>query len=146
RAQRDAAELFEDGGDTIKLGPRHRFSVNRQELDLTALPRGDTLCLHLIGTDYFEPIDDAALQAPRPYWNRGSHRNQPSWHAPSIWPSASSERPRPGATGSRSTRCMRRVSNPAASSPCCDVSPNRATAKATSAACTTTTPRASPGP
>src|SRR5690606_17548669 len=54
RAQRDAAELFEDGGDTIKLGPRHRFSVNRQELDLTALPRGDTLCLHLIGTDYFE--------------------------------------------------------------------------------------------
>ena len=71
RSQRDAAELFEDGGDTIKLGPRHRFSVNRQELDLTALPRGDTLCLHLIGTDYFEPIDDAELQALRAYWEQG---------------------------------------------------------------------------
>src|SRR5690606_33501643 len=46
-------------------------SVNRQELDLTALPRGDTLCLHLIGTDYFEPIDDAELQALRPYWEQG---------------------------------------------------------------------------
>jgi len=68
RALRDRSELFEDGGGVIKLGPRHRFSVNTQELDLTLMPRGDALNLHLTGTDFFEPIDDAGLDAAREYW------------------------------------------------------------------------------
>ena len=37
RALRDKSELFEEGGDVIRLGPRHRFSVNTQELDLTLM-------------------------------------------------------------------------------------------------------------
>ena len=49
---RDKSELFEEGGDVIRLGPRHRFSVNTQELDLTLMPRGDALYLHLTGTDF----------------------------------------------------------------------------------------------
>ena len=68
RGLRDRSDLFEQGGQVIKLGPRHRFSVNTQELDLTLLPRGDALHLHLTGTDYFEPLHDPRLDAARAYW------------------------------------------------------------------------------
>lgn len=68
RALRDRSELFEDGGDIIRLG-RHRFSVNTQELDLTLLPRGDHLVLHLTGTDYLEPLQDDELDSLREYWS-----------------------------------------------------------------------------
>ncbi|MCK7595549.1 DNA repair ATPase [Pseudomarimonas salicorniae] len=69
RGLRDKTDLFEAGGEVIKLGPRHRFSVNTQPLDLTLLPRGEQLALHLTGTDYFAPIEDPALDALRPYWS-----------------------------------------------------------------------------
>ncbi|CAD5107518.1 DNA repair ATPase [Zestomonas carbonaria] len=68
RALRDKSELFEEGGNVIRLGPRHRFSVNTQELDLTLLPRGDGLYLHLTGTDFLEPLRNAELEALRDYW------------------------------------------------------------------------------
>ncbi len=67
RALRDRSDLFEDGGNVIKLG-RHRFSVNTQPLDLTILPRGDGLALHLTGTDYMEPLHDDKLAALREFW------------------------------------------------------------------------------
>ena len=69
RALRDRSDLFEDGGNVIKLGPRHRFSVNTQALDLTLLPRGDHLAVHLTGTDFMEPLQDAALAELQPYWS-----------------------------------------------------------------------------
>lgn len=69
RALRDRSELFEDGGNVIKLGPRHRFSVNTQPLDLTLLPRGDQLAIHLTGTDFMEPIDNPELTALKPFWS-----------------------------------------------------------------------------
>ncbi len=69
RALRDKTELFEGDGSVIKLGPRHRFSVNTQELDLTLMARGDTLCLHLTGTDYLEPLQRPELEALRDYWS-----------------------------------------------------------------------------
>ncbi|MBD2795754.1 DNA repair ATPase [Xenorhabdus sp. 18] len=69
RSLRDKTEIYEDGGNVIKLGPRHRFSVNTQELDLTILPRGDHLYLHLTGTDYQEPIDNPQLEFLQPYWS-----------------------------------------------------------------------------
>lgn len=69
RALRDRNELFEEGGNVIKLGPRHRFSVNTQELDLTVLPRGDGLSLHLTGTEFFAPVRDAELDALRDFWS-----------------------------------------------------------------------------
>ena len=71
RALRDKTDLYEDGGNVVRLGPRHRFSVNTQELDLTLLPRGDALALHLTGTDYYAPVDDAEFDALRAYWQSG---------------------------------------------------------------------------
>jgi len=68
RVLRDKSDIYEGGGSVIKLGPRHKFSVNTQELDLTILPRGDDLNIHLSGTDYFEVIDDPALRELKPYW------------------------------------------------------------------------------
>ncbi|MGP9689578.1 DNA repair ATPase [Psychrobacter sp. AOP22-C1-C5] len=69
---KDKSDLFEDGGQIIKLG-KHRFSVNTQPLDLTLLSRQQTdgkrvLNLHLTGTDYYEVLDNAELNALRPYW------------------------------------------------------------------------------
>ncbi|HEY1136865.1 MAG TPA: DNA repair ATPase [Xanthomonadaceae bacterium] len=77
RALRDRTELFEDGGNVIKLGPRHRFSVNTQELDLTVLPREDGLALHLTGTEFFAPVRDAELDALRDFWSLGLESESP---------------------------------------------------------------------
>ena len=78
RALRDRTELFEDGGNVIKLGPRHRFSVNTQELDLTVLPRGDGLALHLTGTEFFAPVRDPELDALRDYWQLSLESESPA--------------------------------------------------------------------
>ena len=69
RGLRDKNELYEDGGATIRLGPRHRFSVNTQELDLTILPQDSRLNLSLTGTDYLEAINDACFDELKDYWN-----------------------------------------------------------------------------
>ena len=68
RSLRDKTELYIDDGRVIQLGPRHRFNVNRESLDLTIIPRDDSLYLHLVGTQFFERIDDAELNALEPYW------------------------------------------------------------------------------
>lgn len=68
RTLRDRADLEGDGGALIRLG-RHRFSVNTQALDLTLLPRGDHLALHLTGTQFMEPLRDPALDAGRAFWD-----------------------------------------------------------------------------
>ncbi|WP_437605543.1 DNA repair ATPase [Sorangium sp. So ce834] len=69
RALRDREDLFEGGGDVIKLG-RHRFNVSTQVLELTLVPHGDGLALHLTGTDFFEPIEDPALEGARDLWGQ----------------------------------------------------------------------------
>ncbi|MFC1748463.1 DNA repair ATPase [Pseudomonadota bacterium] len=68
RALRDKSDIYEDGGQIIKLGPRHKFSVNTQELDLTIIPRNEALNLHLTGTDFYTEIEDPALNALSDYW------------------------------------------------------------------------------
>ncbi|MFT7559385.1 MAG: hypothetical protein ACI93R_001296 [Flavobacteriales bacterium] len=69
RSLRDKSDLYEGGGSIIKLGPRHRFLVNTQELDLTLLPRNNTLNLHLTGTDYFDVIDNPELSELSAFWS-----------------------------------------------------------------------------
>ena len=69
RTQRDKQDIFEDGGNIIKLG-RHRFSVNTQEMDLTIVPKKEALALHLSGTDYFDAIEDQRLVALQGYWQQ----------------------------------------------------------------------------
>jgi DNA repair ATPase/ATPase family protein associated with various cellular activities (AAA) len=67
RGQRDKADLFE--GELVKLG-EHRFVVNTQPLELMIVPNGDGLALHLTGTDFYEPVDDARLTAARELWGQ----------------------------------------------------------------------------
>ncbi|MEN0063958.1 MAG: DNA repair ATPase [Myxococcota bacterium] len=73
RALRDQIDLF-DADDLIRLG-KHRFTVNRQPLQLTLVPHptdaGDPgLALHLNGTDFTEPVDDPAFATTQPYWDQ----------------------------------------------------------------------------
>ncbi|MFE2164376.1 DNA repair ATPase [Streptomyces sp. NPDC059447] len=69
RALRDRAELYADGGRTVRLG-RHRFAVNTQPLELTLVPQGDRLAFALTGTDYRSPVTDPGFEATRPYWGQ----------------------------------------------------------------------------
>ncbi len=69
RQLKDRQELFVDGAMVIKLG-KHRFSVNAQPLDLTTVLRDDQMCLHLTGTNFFEPIEDAELVSARDVWQQ----------------------------------------------------------------------------
>ena len=75
RGQRDKADIYEDGGNVIKLGPRHRFSVTTQELDLTILPRNGQQTIHLNGTDFYEAIDSDELNDLKDYWEL-SHESE----------------------------------------------------------------------
>jgi len=77
RSLRDKTDIYEDGGKVIKLGPKHKFSVNQQELDLTIIPRNDELFFHLIGTDYYEPVNDDTLQGSKQYWSMSLESETP---------------------------------------------------------------------
>jgi hypothetical protein len=77
RALRDKSDIFEQGGKVIRLGPRHKFSVNTQDLDLTIIPRGDELYTHLSGTDYYEVIEREELRTLNSYWDRSLESESP---------------------------------------------------------------------
>ncbi len=67
RQFKDRRDLFAGGSGAIQLG-RHQFLVNTQDLDLTIVQRGDAMCLHITGTNFFEPIEDPNFEATRPVW------------------------------------------------------------------------------
>ncbi|MBA2541231.1 MAG: DNA repair ATPase, partial [Deltaproteobacteria bacterium] len=69
RGQRDKADLFEGGGETIRFG-EHRFPVNTQPLELMIVPHEDGLAVHLAGTDFYEPLADEQLLAAKHLWNQ----------------------------------------------------------------------------
>ena len=69
RGQRDAADLFEGGGELIRFG-EHRFPVNKQPLELMVVPHDDGLAVHLAGTDFYEAVTDERLLAARALWNQ----------------------------------------------------------------------------
>jgi len=69
RSLRDKTDIYEDDGNVIKLGPRHKFSVNTQELDLTILPRSGHLTVHLTGTNFYESIGNPELDSLKDYWD-----------------------------------------------------------------------------
>ena len=68
RSLRDKSDIFEEGGNVIKLG-KHKFSVNTQELDLTIIPREGELHFHLTGTDYYAPVTHNELLTLKDYWS-----------------------------------------------------------------------------
>lgn len=69
RQLKDRQELFDDGGETIRLG-KHKFAVNNQPLDLTTVIREGQLCLHLTGTQFFEPLHDHDLVVAKDLWQQ----------------------------------------------------------------------------
>lgn len=69
RNLKDKTELFEGGGDLIKLG-KHRFSVNTQPFELTMVPRGEDMYFHVTGTDFFERVSDAEFLETREFWSQ----------------------------------------------------------------------------
>ncbi len=69
RQLKDRQELFVDGKDIIQLG-KHRFNVNTQDLELTAVPRDGEMFFHLNGTEFFEHIDDEGFLDTRPVWEQ----------------------------------------------------------------------------
>ncbi|MDR1063092.1 MAG: DNA repair ATPase [Azoarcus sp.] len=72
RAVRDQSELVSDGGNTLRFG-KHSFTVSRQPLDLTLVPREGVLQFHLSGTDYYAPLAseaNATLEAWRAHWDQ----------------------------------------------------------------------------
>ncbi len=69
RSLRDKSDIYEDGGQVIKMGPTHKFSVNTSPVDLTLLTRDKTLSLHITGTNFFQPIHDEKLAALSKYWD-----------------------------------------------------------------------------
>ncbi len=67
RQLRDKKDLYQ--GDAIKFG-RHFFSVNKQKLDLTMVPRGDGMYYHLTGTGFFEPVTNQDFLQTKPVWSQ----------------------------------------------------------------------------
>lgn len=80
RSLRDKQDIYEDGGNIIKLGPTHRFSVTTQELDLTLIPRGEYQYLHLSGTDYYQKLESPELNALRPFWDINTESETPDFY------------------------------------------------------------------
>ncbi|MCA9537450.1 MAG: DNA repair ATPase [Myxococcales bacterium] len=67
RGLRDKLDLFAGGDNLIAFG-RHQFTVNTQAVELTMVPRGEGMALHLTGTDFYEPIEEAEFLATAPFW------------------------------------------------------------------------------
>ena len=55
RSLRDKTDIYSADGSLVKIG-EHQFSVNKQKLELTLLPRDDTMLLHISGSEYFEAL------------------------------------------------------------------------------------------
>ena len=69
RQLRDRKELYTDGKDVIKLG-QYQFTVNEQPLELSIIPRQDSLYFHLGGTNFYEEVSDPFLLENRNHWDQ----------------------------------------------------------------------------
>ncbi|MBD8490642.1 DNA repair ATPase [Echinicola sp. CAU 1574] len=69
RKLKDKLDLYEDGENIIKLG-KHKFGVNRQELDLTIVTKDKNLCYHLSGTDFYHELHHEVLDKSQKYWSQ----------------------------------------------------------------------------
>jgi len=69
RTLKDRTDLYEAGGDVIRLG-KHRFAVNTQPIDLTTVLRDGQYMLHLTGTQFFEPLRHESLDRSRDLWDQ----------------------------------------------------------------------------
>ena len=68
RSLRDNKDIFEDGGNIMKMG-KHKFSVNKNNVDLTIMPIDGVLTSHLTATDYYEKIENDELESLKHVWD-----------------------------------------------------------------------------
>ena len=69
RALRDKTDIYSADGSLVKIG-EHQFSVNRQKLELTLLPRDEVMVLHISGSDYFEPLPTELFSGSEYLWQQ----------------------------------------------------------------------------
>lgn len=69
RKLKDKNELYEDGDRIIRLG-KHKFGVNKQQLDLTIVFKDDKLYYHLTGTDFYQELNNEILSQSKEIWNQ----------------------------------------------------------------------------
>ncbi|NQY64036.1 MAG: DNA repair ATPase [Alteromonadaceae bacterium] len=69
RALRDKTDIYSADGSLVKIG-EHQFSVNRQKLELTLLPRDQAMVLHISGSDYFESLDPSLFAGSEYLWQQ----------------------------------------------------------------------------
>ncbi|KGJ97342.1 DNA repair ATPase [Colwellia psychrerythraea] len=69
RALRDKTDIYSADGSLVKIG-EHQFSVNRQALELTLLPRDDAMLLHISGSDYFESLPEQLFAGTQHLWQQ----------------------------------------------------------------------------
>jgi|TARA_B110000261_G_scaffold164590_1_gene215118 hypothetical protein len=76
RQLKDKNELFESE-NVITFG-KHNFLVNKQNIDLTIVPKEDGQYYHITGTNFFEKINDQEFMATAPVWSQSvvSQSNQ----------------------------------------------------------------------
>ena len=133
------------GATIIKLG-KHRFTVNTQPLELTMVPRDgeDGMALHLGGTDFYETVDGRGVQATRDYWRRTWCPRPTTSIAASTWPRAFCSDAGGQRRDAKSLRAARAaIAGGTLARTSCASTPRTATTRATTAVCTTRTPRSS---
>lgn len=69
RKLKDKNELYEDGDNVIKLG-KHKFGVNKQQLDVTIVFKNNELFYHLTGTDFYQKLNHDVLNNSKDIWNQ----------------------------------------------------------------------------
>ncbi|WP_300021344.1 DNA repair ATPase [uncultured Maribacter sp.] len=69
RKLKDKLDLYEDGDSVIRLG-KHKFGVNKQQLDLTIVFHDNELNYHLTGTDFYKQLDNEEFVNNRHLWNQ----------------------------------------------------------------------------
>ena len=75
---------------------KQAFAVNTQPLDVTTVVRDGEMCLHLTGTQFFEPMADDALAGARDLWNQELVSENQDVYRASFWQSTCSRPNLPG--------------------------------------------------
>ncbi|HDZ06029.1 hypothetical protein LCGC14_0130040 [marine sediment metagenome] len=69
RKLKDKLDLYEEGDSIIRLG-KHKFGVNKQQLDLTIVFHNNELNYHLTGTDFYKKLNNDEFVKNRHLWNQ----------------------------------------------------------------------------
>ena len=70
RSLRDKTDIYSADGSLVKIG-EHQFTVNKQKLELTLLPRDNSMVVHISGTEYFEKLPKTDFAGTEYLWEQG---------------------------------------------------------------------------